>query len=46
MQYEVKLYVGGNVFYERMIANNPCQAKRVALIRNPNAKIMGFTVIL
>jgi hypothetical protein len=44
MKYQIKMYVGGNVFYEEVIATNLVDAKRVA--RNPNTKILGFTVLL
>jgi hypothetical protein len=38
MKYQIRMYVGGNVFYEEVIATNLVDAKRVA--RNPNAKIL------
>ena len=45
MKCRVKLYVGGRVFYEDVIATNYQEAKEVALARNPNAKVVGVTAV-
>ncbi len=41
MLCEVKLYVAGKVFSETVHAVNYDEAKRVALARNPNAKVVS-----
>jgi|TARA_Y200000002_G_scaffold292372_1_gene246571 hypothetical protein len=41
MKCEVKLYVAGTVFTEDVHAVDYAEAKRVALARNPNARVIG-----
>ena len=41
MNWIVKLYVGGKVFEERVIATDYQSAKTTALARNPTAKVIG-----
>ncbi len=41
MKCEVKLYVAGQVFYEEVQARDYADAKRVALARNPNARVVS-----
>ena len=43
MKCEVKLYVAGHVFTEEVYARDYQEARKVALARNPNAKIIGVT---
>jgi hypothetical protein len=38
------MYVGGQTFIEKVIATNHETARKVALARNPNAKILGVNV--
>lgn len=45
MKCEVKLYVAGKVFSEKVEARNYQEAKEVAIARNPNAKIVGVTAV-
>ena len=45
MKWEVKLYIGGTIFEEIVIATDYEDAKEVALARNPNATIMGVTAV-
>ena len=42
---EVRLFVAGKVFTEKVHARNYQEAREVALARNPNAKVMGVTAI-
>jgi hypothetical protein len=44
MVYLVKLFVGGTVFTEEVIATNQKDARDTALARNPKAKVMGVNV--
>tara|TARA_R100000742_G_C4242130_1_gene61647 strand:- start:376 stop:522 length:147 start_codon:yes stop_codon:yes gene_type:complete len=46
MKCEVKLYVAGTVFTEKVICRNYDEAREVALARNPNARILGVTAVL
>ncbi len=46
MKCRVQLYVAGKVFYEEVVARDYEEARRVALARNPNAKIMGVTAVM
>ena len=46
MKWEVKLYVGGNVFNEEVRAVNMQDAKTTALARNPTARIIGVNPIV
>ena len=41
MKCEVKLYVAGKVFTEQVYAVDYEEARRVALARNPNARIVS-----
>ena len=41
MKWEVKLYVGGQVFIEDVRAVNYSDAKETALARNPKAKVIS-----
>jgi len=43
MRCKVQLYVAGTVFYEEVQAKDYADAKRVALARNPNAKVLSVT---
>ena len=45
MKCEVKLYVAGTVFTETVQARNYQEARKVALARNPNAKVIGVTAV-
>jgi hypothetical protein len=45
MKCKVQLYVAGTVFDEIVIARDYEEARKVALARNPNAKVMGVTAI-
>ena len=46
MKWEVKLYVGGQVFTESVNAINYQDAKETALARNPKAKVIGINPIV
>ena len=41
MKCEVQLYVAGKVFIEQVYAVDYEEARRVALARNPNARIVS-----
>tara|TARA_Y100001937_G_scaffold91616_1_gene124028 strand:- start:5954 stop:6094 length:141 start_codon:yes stop_codon:yes gene_type:complete len=41
MKCEVQLYVAGKLFTEQVFAVDYDEAKRVALARNPNARIVS-----
>ena len=45
MKCEVRLYVAGQVFTEKVICRNYEEAREVALARNPNAKVLGVTAV-
>lgn len=45
MKCKVQLYVAGKVFYEEVYARDYKEAKKVALARNPNAKVVGVTAV-
>jgi hypothetical protein len=45
MKCKVQLYVAGTVFDEIVIARNYDEARKVALARNPNAKVIGVTAV-
>ena len=45
MLCEVKLFVAGKVFSERVHARDYQEARQVALARNPNAKVIGVTAV-
>ena len=45
MKCEVRLYVSGQVFTEKVICRNYEEAREVALARNPNAKVLGVTAV-
>ena len=46
MKWEVKLYIGGTVFNEEVIAVNREDAKNTALARNPTARLIGVNPIV
>jgi hypothetical protein len=46
MLCRIQLYVAGKVFCEEVEARNYEEARRVALARNPNAKVMGVTAAM
>ena len=41
MKWEVKLYIGGTIFEEIVIARNMTDARKTALARNPKAKVIS-----
>ena len=43
MKWEVKLYVGGTIFTESVIATSMSNARVTAQARNPTAKIISVT---
>ena len=45
MKCEVQLYVAGTVFKEEVIARNYDEARKVALARNPNAKVISVNAV-
>lgn len=45
MKCEVTLYKAGNVFKEEVIAKDYQDARKVALARNPDAKIVSVTAV-
>ena len=45
MLCEVKLFVAGKVFAEKVHARDYQEARQVALARNPNAKVTGVTAV-
>ena len=45
MKCRVQLFVAGKVFNEIVEARDYQEARQVAIARNPNAKIVGVTVI-
>jgi hypothetical protein len=45
MKCKVQLYVAGTVFDEIVIARDYEEARKVALARNPNAKVLGVTAV-
>jgi hypothetical protein len=45
MKWKVKLYIGGTVFHEEVIAANYNDAKETALARNPKAKVIGVNPV-
>jgi hypothetical protein len=45
MKCQVTLYKAGTVFKEDVIARDYEDARKVALARNPDAKIMGVTAV-
>ena len=45
MKCKVQLYVAGTVFDEIVIARDYDEARKVALARNPNAKVLGVTAV-
>ena len=46
MKCEVQLYVAGKVFTEQVYAVDYQEARRVALARNPNARIVSVNAKL
>ena len=45
MKCRVQLYVAGTVFYEEVQAKDYDAARKVALSRNPGAKIVSVTAV-
>lgn len=45
MRCKVQLYVSGTVFYEEVQARDYDAARKVALARNPGAKIISVTAV-
>ena len=45
MKCEVTLYKAGIVFKEQVIARDYQDARKVALARNPEATVVGVTVV-
>ena len=46
MKWEVKLYVGGTIFKEEVLATSHMDASETALARNPTAKVIGVNPIV
>ena len=44
MKCAVKLYIAGKVFEEIVYAANYDDAKKIAIARNPTAKVIGVNV--
>ncbi len=44
MLWDVKMFVGGQVFTEQVRAVNMNDARETALARNPTAKVVSVTV--
>ena len=45
MKCEVRLFVAGTIFIEKVVCRNYQEAREVALARNPNAKVLSVTAI-
>jgi|TARA_R110001606_G_scaffold318572_1_gene465446 hypothetical protein len=45
MKCEVQLFKAGTVFTEEVIATDYQDARKVALARNPGAKVIGVTAV-
>ena len=45
MECEVKLFVAGQVFKETVHARNYDEARKVALARNPNARVVSVNAL-
>tara|TARA_B100000579_G_scaffold132665_1_gene107245 strand:+ start:132 stop:272 length:141 start_codon:yes stop_codon:yes gene_type:complete len=45
MRCKVQLYVAGTVFNEEVVAVDYQEARRVALARNPNARVVSVTAV-
>jgi len=45
MRCKVQLYVAGTIFYEEVQAKDYQDAKRTALARNPNAKVISVNAV-
>jgi len=45
LNIEVKLYVAGKVFVENVIARNYQEAREVAVVRNPHARVIGVNAV-
>tara|TARA_Y100000590_G_scaffold58035_1_gene61194 strand:- start:1044 stop:1187 length:144 start_codon:yes stop_codon:yes gene_type:complete len=45
MKWEVKLYVGGQVFTEEVRAVNMQDARETALARNPTARVISVNAV-
>ena len=46
MKWEVKMFVGGRVFNEEVMAANRDDALTTAKARNPTAKVMGVNPVV
>ena len=45
MKCKVKLFKAGTIFEEKCVAIDYNDAKKVALARNPGAKVLGVTAV-
>ena len=45
MRCEVKLYVAGKVYSEFVEARNYQEAREVAVVRNPHARVIGVNAV-
>ena len=45
MKWEVKLYIGGTIFEEVVIARNMSDARTTAIARNPTARVISCTAV-
>ena len=43
MKWDVKLYIGGTIFTESVIATNMSNARQTAIASNPTAKVISLT---
>jgi hypothetical protein len=46
MKCRVQLYVSGTVFYEEVQAKDYDAARKVAIARNPGAKVLSVNVVM
>tara|TARA_B100000902_G_scaffold195610_1_gene186887 strand:- start:881 stop:1039 length:159 start_codon:yes stop_codon:yes gene_type:complete len=46
MKCRVQLYVAGTLFNEDVYAKDYQEARKVALARNPNARVVGVNAIM
>lgn len=45
MRCRVQLFVAGSVFYEEVQARDYQEARKVALARNPNARVISVNAV-
>lgn len=45
MKYKVQCYYLGQVFYFECVARDYAEAKKLALIQNPNATVLSVTAV-